>query len=150
MKKRKIDFKISENGCFIVTSHRINGEGYAFIYQDGKEQGIHRVIYRECFGEIPEGIVVRHKCDNPGCINPEHLELGTKAENARDAVERGRNAFGEKNGRAKITNVEASMIKVMIRDGMTNPSIAAKMNINCAIVRRIRNGDTWTHVDITA
>src|SRR5262245_2534708 len=58
----------------------------------------HRVAYAFAHGPIPKGKVVRHKCDNPGCVNPYHLELGTSRDNARDAWRRGRGRFGRARG----------------------------------------------------
>ena len=51
---------------------------------------VHRIMFERYFGPIPDGMIVRHKCDNPPCSNPDHLELGTKADNTRDMMERGR------------------------------------------------------------
>ncbi|MEK4185654.1 HNH endonuclease signature motif containing protein [Paenibacillus sp. FSL L8-0494] len=150
MKKKKIEFKTDENGCFVITSHRINGDGYSYFYRNSRHQRVHRFIYEECYGEIPDELVVRHKCDNPSCINPEHLELGTKSENSHDSIDRGRNAFGEKNGMSKITNKEAGMIKKMLSIGMSTNDIAHKMNVTYHIVYKIKIGQTWTHVNISA
>ncbi|TQR97324.1 HNH endonuclease signature motif containing protein [Paenibacillus ottowii] len=150
MRKKRLDFRIDENGCFVITSHRINGEGYGFLYYEGREQGAHRVVYKECFGEIPEGLVVRHKCDNRSCINPEHLELGTHTENMQDAVCRERNAYGERNGRAKINEETARRIKIMLRDGIKSREIRDSLGVSVKIVRAIRENRTWKHVDISA
>lgn len=64
--------------------------GYGVIKRRGKTMKAHRMIYEECFGMIPEGMVVRHTCDNPPCVNPAHLLLGTPKDNMRDKMERGR------------------------------------------------------------
>lgn len=74
--------------CWTWTAGTRNGYG-TFRFKERHEY-THRVAYQLTFGEIPEGLVVRHRCDNRLCVRPEHLELGTKADNSRDMVERGR------------------------------------------------------------
>lgn len=63
-----------KDGCFIVVSHKPTKNGYASIRRNHVQTKIHRHIYEQCFGEIPEGYQVHHKCNNTLCINPEHLE----------------------------------------------------------------------------
>ena len=65
--------------------------GYGLVRHEGRQQMAHRVSYKISKGEIPEDLVVRHKCDNPSCVNPTHLELGTHKQNNADMYERGRN-----------------------------------------------------------
>lgn len=77
------------HGCWVWKGTK-NRKGYGQISVDGRHERTHRVAYRLTYGEIPEGMVVRHRCDNPPCINPDHLEVGTSADNSRDMVERGR------------------------------------------------------------
>lgn len=88
--------------CWTWTASTVNGRGYGQI-GGGKAGGMllaHRVSYTLHFGEIPakdadgNRILVRHKCDNRSCVNPEHLELGTTLDNARDMVDRGRATQG--------------------------------------------------------
>ena len=66
----------------------IGANGYG---QVGRTEGAHRAVYRHCKGDIPKGMVVMHLCDNPTCVNPNHLQLGTPGDNMRDMVEKGRN-----------------------------------------------------------
>src|SRR5690625_5498131 len=86
----KLEYDVLGNGCFIVTSHAELNSGYALIHSQGKRTLVHRFIYTQCFGEIPTGLMVRNKCDNRMCINPEHLLLETHQDNIDDAKERNR------------------------------------------------------------
>jgi hypothetical protein len=89
-----------DSGC-IEWLGPFSPSGYGHV---GKRQGdrkitfrTHRLAYELAYGPIPEGLVVRHKCDNPPCINPAHLELGTSAQNNRDRDTRGRNHYSNLN-----------------------------------------------------
>ena len=80
---------VVETGCW-ETRSRKTFEGYGIIKHDARYEGAHRWAYRAWVGPIPEGLLIRHECDNPPCINPDHLETGTDADNARDKKTRGR------------------------------------------------------------
>ena len=82
--------KVEKSGeCWIWTASR-RGKGYGLVRFRGRNAQAHRASYEMHNGPIPDGAVVRHKCDNPPCVNPDHLELGTVADNNRDMSERGR------------------------------------------------------------
>jgi hypothetical protein len=68
----------------------LNKQGYGEFSFRGRARGAHRVSYQLFKGEIPPGLYVMHQCDNPPCVNPDHLSVGTSGENARDAVRKGR------------------------------------------------------------
>lgn len=72
--------------------------GYGITSIRGKSQKAHRVSYRIFKGDIPPGLLVMHSCDNPSCVNPDHLSVGTYKDNTADAVKKGRMASGDKNG----------------------------------------------------
>lgn len=65
-------------------------KGYGNIKIDGQNEGVHRVAFALLVAVVPEGMYVLHKCDNPVCVNPEHLFLGTQLDNVQDAMEKGR------------------------------------------------------------
>lgn len=94
MASKKLEFEVTTEGCFICTSHKAcradRGRKSVVMKRKGKTLLMHRWIYEEMFGTIGAGLVVRHKCDNGECINPEHMELGTQKENVQDMIERGR------------------------------------------------------------
>lgn len=85
----KIDVK-SEDECW-PWKGTLNKQGYGAIgFKDRKPKGAHRVTYQITKGDIPEGMVVMHTCDNPQCCNPKHLKLGTYSDNSEDMVSKGR------------------------------------------------------------
>lgn len=90
---RPVEYNITKEQCWEATSHRVrNSDRYSYpvVTRHGKKQDMHRYSYELHHGKIPQGMIVRHKCDNPLCINPDHLEIGTIADNNRDTIERGR------------------------------------------------------------
>ena len=142
-KKKKFEFEINSNGCFIIVSHSITNPNKAPVtVKRGRKMTIPRYIYEECFGEIPEGMVVRHKCDNTICINPEHMELGTQLDNIKDTVERGRTTRGEKNPSCKITAKIAKEIKEL-KGELSISKVSEKYNVSVTQVWRIWSGENW-------
>lgn len=94
--KLKSRTKISDSGCwewtrFTVKSWGDKRDGYGHMSYRGKDWPAHRLSYFLHFGVHPGDLDVRHKCDNPKCVNPDHLELGTRKENIQDAIKRRRN-----------------------------------------------------------
>lgn len=101
--------KVDKSGeCWLWTG-TVNGKGYGSLYFNGKVEGTHRVSFALTNGPIPPGLIVCHRCDNPPCVRPEHLFLGTYSENALDCSAKGRANgaarahYGEDHGRAKVT-----------------------------------------------
>lgn len=82
--------KRSDDGCWDWKG-ALNGFGYGTVTRNGKSQRAHRVAYELLIGKIPEGVMLTHKCNNPGCVNPRegHVVLGSARSNVRDAIERG-------------------------------------------------------------
>jgi len=104
------------NGCHIWTGATLP-RGYGQIhlaYPVRRTSTTHRVAWELYRGPIPEGLWVLHNCpngDNPGCVNPEHLWLGTHADNMRDMLNKGRSNYGERHYHSKLTKSDAEAIK---------------------------------------
>lgn len=98
--------------------------GYGVMTYKSKSYKAHRLAYELHNGVKIGNKVVRHTCDNPKCVNPSHLILGSHADNINDRDERNRTAKGENAGRAKLTNNDAVKIREMREQGMTYASIA--------------------------
>ena len=105
----------------------------------------HRRVHYEATGELPE--VVRHKCDNPRCINPEHLESGTYVDNMRDCTERGRQVvsrnFGAANGRTVLSPEDVRTIRELYRKGSKEyglPALSRRFGVGTSQIHRVVKG----------
>ena len=106
--------------------------------------GAHRLAYETWIGPIPEGHVVRHKCDNPPCINPEHLLTGTHADNSNDMVARGRTLHSERHPAARLTKAEVSEIRSGYATGLvTQAQLAELYGVGQAQISRIILNTKW-------
>ena len=98
LKKRFYEkFEEKENGCWEWNAHK-NKKGYGVISVDGKPEYAHRISYMIFNGKISEGLIIRHICDNPKCVNPNHLILGTHKDNMLDMMNRNRGKCQFKKG----------------------------------------------------
>ena len=143
-------------GCWDWTGSKIKF-GYGRIGVDDKTYSAHRLSYQVFRGEIPDGLCVCHKCDNPSCINPDHLFLGTHSENMIDAYRKGRvlppeggNAQYKKGHKAfnrVLPDNQVIEIKRMLKTGVAPSIIARKMNLKRQVVADIKRGQAY--FDIT-
>ena len=116
-----------------------NSYGYGiFLLQGEKSVRAHRYSYELHKGEIQEGMVVMHSCDNPLCVNPDHLSIGTRLDNNRDAVKKCRNAYGEKNGHSRLTSIQINEILI---DTRKQYLIAKDYGVTQSHISRIKSGN---------
>lgn len=130
--------------CIEFTGCKDTG-GYGLKRKQGKLYKAHRLAWIEANGDIPEGLFVCHKCDNPACINLEHLFLGTNSDNMKDMYnkERGNNFFKKRNPNQKINQVIANEIKELRKLGLTQQHIANLYEIDRSLVSQIDRGLIW-------
>lgn len=100
-------------------------DSYPMFWYNGRTERASRALWKIVYGEIPEGLIVRHKCDNPTCLNLDHLELGTPKENTQDALERGRMT-----GPVKVTPEKKELILRLRAIGMPLAKIAAQLDVS--------------------
>lgn len=130
------------NGCLIWQGNKLPF-GHGIITMKGrKTRRTHRVAWELANGPIPSGMCVCHRCDVPACINPDHLFLGTIADNNADMMRKGRHVAhpGERNGRARLT---AAQVQAILADPRRQIDIAAEYGIKQPQVSRIKRGQTW-------
>ena len=117
--------------------------GYGQIENNGRVLRAHRVVWELVNGEIPTGTCCLHHCDNPRCVNPSHLFLGTQADNLRDAAEKGRTARGQDHGNAKLTNEDIQHIRSRLRHGHPQGEIASELGVSLTTISSINTGRGW-------
>lgn len=103
----------------------------------------YRVAFEVWVGPIPAGSWVLHRCDNPRCIRPDHLELGDQAKNMADCALRGRTARGERNGQSKLTVDDAGKIRQLHSGGWTRDRLARLFGVSPSSIGRIVKGEAW-------
>lgn len=121
--------------------------GYGRIKVNGVHEGAHRVSYRLKNGKIQDNLQVNHKCDNPSCVNPNHLYLGTQSENVQDAFNHGdATQLGEENSCAKLTEEQVGEIKQLLQTDLTQRKISNKFGVSRSAIGYIDQGRRWSHV----
>lgn len=121
--------------------------GYGFISINLHNIGCHRYSWGLHNGPIPSGLCVLHKCDNRACINPDHLFLGTKTENTADCVAKQRQARGERNRHAKLT--EGQVLEIRRRRLTEGPTkLAKEYGVTYTTIRRIVKGERWKYMEV--
>lgn len=136
------------SGCWIWMGAISRSTGYGRFTPRLVSRPVHRVMFEEVNGKIPSGLVVRHKCDVPCCVNPEHLEVGTHQDNANDKVARGRNAHlrGEGHTNSKLTAEDIITIRIRRERGDRRMDIAADYGVSSALIRLIVTRKKWKHI----
>lgn len=104
----------------------------------------HRISYEMYVGQIASSLVVCHKCDNPLCVNPDHLFLGTVADNCADMVNKGRSQQGQKHWKSRLTVEQILLIRNDVRTGK---EIAADFGVSERQVLRIKDGTRWASIN---
>lgn len=139
------------------------GSGYGRVRFDGRRQLAHRVAWQLTNGAIPPGLVVCHHCDNPRCVRPDHLFLGTLNDNMQDAKLKGRLVHkrgaehwtkkspnliprGEAKPRAKLSESKVRAIRARVATGESQRSVARDVGVSSAAVSAIINHKLWGHV----
>ncbi len=134
------------NECIIFSGAK-DKDGYGKMKRGGKCVKAHRQAYLELKGSIPEGMIVCHSCDNPSCINAEHLFLGTHKDNSDDKISKGRDRYADqsrhKNGNAILNESDISEIRSLISQGMTNKKIAEIFRVTHQNISCIKLGKSW-------
>lgn len=133
---RPLAWEVGENGCYIVTSHKPNKLGYIELNVGGRRIHAHRLVWEQENGPLPDGLVVRHDCDTPSCINLAHLRLGTQGDNMRDMADRGR----ARNGQRRLKEAEALAILWSPEPGSV---LAKRYGVSDATICDIRKRRSW-------
>jgi len=138
--------KLMPNGCMEWQMGR-DPKNYGYVYTNGKQYGTHRLVAIMVYGEPGAKMHTLHSCDNPPCINPDHLRWGTSKENMMEAQARGLmkqpDNSGSKHGMAKLTEADIPVIFELLAQGKTQREIGKIVGIESSTISLIRNGKRW-------
>ncbi len=143
------------DGCWEWTGAH-SPAGYGLHRFHGVQRSTHRISWEMHVGPIPDGLFVLHKCDNPPCVNPAHLWLGTQADNVHDAFAKGRRhtptvsperrARGSRGGTAKLTEPIVATIRRRLEAGEPCTALAREFGVSASTVEHIKHRTVWQHV----
>lgn len=140
----------TETGCWEWTGHR-NVDGYGLVTLNKRQILAHRVSWLLYRGPVPDGLFVCHHCDNPPCVNPAHLFVGTAADNSADMVRKGRSPRpkvprGGNNPACRLSEDDIHTARRLFGEGVSQTDIAKRLGVSQAHVSKIVNRTAWAHV----
>jgi len=130
--------------CVVWPGYK-NEKGYGKVMVARRCVRAHRHAWGQHFGPIPDGLNVLHNCDNPACINPGHLFLGTQAQNMADKVAKDRQQKGERVPTAKLTEGDVREIRAL-KGSLTQRAIAVRFAVDQSTVSDIVRRKNWRHI----
>ena len=138
--------RTAPNGCWEWAGPR-NRDGYGHFQAGGRSVRAHRFSREMDAGPIPAGLCVCHRCDNPSCVRPDHLFVGTQAENLRDMHAKGRGRFprGQDNGRSKLDEVSVRFIRAL-RGKVPQRRLASMCGVSKTLVVLVQRREVWEHI----
>lgn len=125
-----------------------NSAGYGRLRVDGRKELAHRVSWSDRNGAIPNGLCVLHRCDNPACVNPSHLFLGTRTVNNADRHSKGRSGapHGEKSSFARFRDDQIPYVCALLKAGLSQSDVARAYGVHKGTISHIARGGTWGHI----
>jgi hypothetical protein len=139
--------KEGPDSCWEWAGAHASKTGYgSFKLSSRRSVGAHRYAYLAFVGPIPDGVLVCHTCDNPGCVNPAHLFLGSSADNTQDAARKGRMPRGQRHANAVLTRAQVMEIRALYESGSPMASLAKQFSTCRSNIGSIVNYRTWRHV----
>lgn len=122
-----------------------NGYGQKWDKVRRRLTPVHRWVWEEATGPIPEGMNVLHRCDNPPCYRFAHLFLGTQLDNIADRHGKGRSKGprGEAHGRSKLTHIQVTDIRRRLAEGVSTAQLAQEHGVHVTTIQRIKSGERW-------
>jgi hypothetical protein len=141
-RKRMSPIDWFRDGDCIRTKNIYLKSGYPAFFRNGKLKTIARMIATRRHGELPSSVDTRHTCDNRWCINPDHIIIGSRSDNVRDMMKRGRHKpmIGQKNGRAKLTPSDVLYIR---ESGIKTRNLCEQFGVCKSTINYARSGYTW-------
>jgi predicted DNA-binding protein YlxM (UPF0122 family) len=147
IKKRIESHIVSKEDCWI-TDYKIDTNGRPRISLNSKQFILARVVYEVYKEDFSKNLFVCHTCDNPLCINPEHLYLGDNTEKALNQTRRNKQAKGSGISSSKLNEAQVAEIKeLLIEEKLSLREIAEKFNVSATAIHFIKHGKSWTHVE---
>ena len=142
----KVDTDSHPESCWLWKGS-VDDCGYGmFGIKPSRCERAHRVSWRILKGDIPEGMCVLHRCDTPGCVRPDHLFLGARADNMRDRQLKLRQARGETSGRARLTAAAVRDARARRSGGEMVKDLASTYGVADCTMSAALSGRTWSHV----
>lgn len=139
-----VDMNFLPGSCWSWKGH--SGGGYGRFKVAGGRSAASRVAYALAWGYVPTDAFVCHKCDNPNCVRPEHLFLGSAGDNSDDKVRKGRQPSGSSVGTAILTEAQVADVFRRIMAGESRGAIAKHFGVAKRTVQKITLGHNWKHL----